>query len=70
MEWADASGSSNISRFGYDEGSSVLVVEFLNGGAYQYFDVPEEMFRRMCSADSKGKFLAQEIKGSYRYSRM
>jgi hypothetical protein len=70
MEWVDSGGSSTILKFGHDAEQSVLVIEFLNGGVYQYFDVPEEVFQKMCAADSKGRFLAQQIKGVYRYARM
>jgi hypothetical protein len=62
--------SSNISSIGYDESSSTLQVEFTNGTTYEYFDVPEILFEGLLDADSVGKFLAVNIKGSYRYSKM
>ena len=68
MNWIDAN-SSNIERFAYDSLSRVLKVEFKNGGTYDYFDVPDTVFERMCSAPSKGQFLASDIKGVYRYAR-
>jgi len=61
--------SSNISAVGYDAESSTLQVEFNNGATYQYFDVPERLFEGLRDADSVGKYLAVNIKGSYRYSR-
>jgi hypothetical protein len=61
--------SSTIARFDYMKDRQVLIVEFKNGGRYNYFDVPEIVFERMKSAPSKGKFLAQNIKGKYRYAR-
>lgn len=69
MNWIESPESSNISRFGHDDNSRVLYVEFKNGGVYQYFDVPEHVFEQMKSAPSKGQFLAQVIKGTYRYAR-
>ena len=68
MDWIDAN-SSNIARFKYDAASQVLVVEFINGGTYNYFDVPEFIFEEMRSAGSRGQYLAQRIKGTYRYAR-
>ncbi len=68
MDWIETPGSSNISRFGYGEG--VLTVEFKNGNTYQYFDVPESVFEQMKTAPSPGGFLAQVIKGTYRYARV
>jgi hypothetical protein len=69
MNWIDSPESTNINRFGYDEANLVLFVEFKNGSVYQYFDVPEQLFEQMKSASSKGRFLAQMIKGTYRYAR-
>lgn len=69
MDWINTPESSNISRFSYDEQSQVLKVEFKNGSVYDYFDVPEHVFDSMKSAQSKGQYLAQQVKGSYRYAR-
>ncbi|MDH2918852.1 MAG: KTSC domain-containing protein [Sideroxydans sp.] len=69
MDWIDTPESSNIARFAYDEASNVLKVEFKNGGQYDYFDVPQHVFEGMRNAPSKGQYLAQQIKGSYRYAR-
>ena len=70
MTWIETPESSNIVRFGYDASNSTLGVEFKSGGVYQYFDVPEGVFEQMKNAASKGKFLAQHIKGTFRYARV
>lgn len=70
MIWIESPESSTITRFGYDDANQVLFVEFKNGSAYRYFDVPGPVFEQMKSAPSKGRFLAQVIKGSYRYARV
>ncbi len=70
MEWIETPESSNIARFGYDESSQILTVEFNNGGAYNYYDVSQMVFEQMKAAPSKGQFLAQNIKGIYRYARI
>jgi hypothetical protein len=62
--------SSNISSIGYDEATSTLEIEFLNNSIYQYFDVPKEIYNELMQAESHGKYLAQNIKGIYRYSRV
>lgn len=62
--------SSNVARVGHDEESSTLQVEFLNGGVYQYFDVPEDVYIGLRDADSVGIFLNSHIKGMYRYSKV
>ena len=69
MDWIETPDSSNITRFGYDKRSNVLSIEFKKGGSYQYFDVPEAVFDAMKSADSKGQYFAQKVKGVFRYAR-
>lgn len=70
MDWIDTPESSNIARFAYDQRSQVLSIEFKKGGSYQYFEVPEAVFEAMKSADSKGQYFAQSIKGVFRFARM
>ena len=69
MNWIETPESSNIARFAYDAANCILIVEFLKGGVYNYFDVPEVVFEQMKAAPSKGQFLAQNVKGIYRYAR-
>lgn len=68
MEWISGFESSNVSKIAYEDGS--LYVEFHHGGTYQYFDVPQHIFDEFSSAASKGQFLAHQIKGHFRYSRV
>lgn len=62
--------SSNIQSIGYDENTQTLEVEFKNGGTYQYFDVPKHEYDSLMSASSHGQYLAANIKGKYRYSKV
>lgn len=62
--------SSNVESVGYDEDSSTLQVEFKDGSTYQYFDVPQRTFEELRDAASVGGYLAAQIKGVYRYSRV
>jgi hypothetical protein len=62
--------SSNIASIGYDANSQTLEIEFLNGGVYQYFDIPQHVYDELMNADSHGQYLAQNIKGVYRYSKV
>lgn len=62
--------SSNIASIGYDADSQTLEIEFLNGGVYQYFDVPQHVHEELMNASSHGQYLAQNIKGVYRYSKI
>jgi hypothetical protein len=70
MEWIKTPESSNIAQFCYTHGDLILTVEFNVGGTYQYFDIPPVVFDALKVAPSKGQFLAQTIKGKYRFSRI
>jgi hypothetical protein len=61
--------SSNVAAVGHD-GDETLEVEFLNGSVYQYFGVPYQVFEELRDAASVGGYLAANIKGIYRYSRV
>jgi len=69
MNWISTPESSNITRFSYDENNQVLMVEFKRGELYNYFDVPKIIFDQMIQAASKGQFLSQNVKKTYRYAR-
>lgn len=56
--------SSNVKRIGYDEPTKTLFVEF-SGGVYGYKDVEKKVYEDLMAADSKGSFVAREIKGRY-----
>ncbi len=62
--------SSNVAAVGYEEDSQTLQVEFNSGGSYQYFDVPQPIFDGLLNAASVGGYLNDNVKGSYRYSRV
>ena len=65
-----AVSSSNIASIGYDNDSQTLEIEFLNGGVYQYFDVPLHIYNGLMNASSHGQYLTENIKGNYRYSKV
>ncbi len=62
--------SSNVAEIGYNPETQTLEVQFIKGSLYQYFDVPQVVYEGFISADSKGKYLATQIKGNYRYARV
>jgi KTSC domain len=43
-----------------------LTVAYRGGEAYDYFDVPEEVYRDFLAAESKGQFVNFIIKPHYR----
>ena len=62
--------SSNVLSIGYEPTSCTLEVEFKDGGLYQYYNVPEQIYQEFMASTSKGKFLHAYIKPAYPYSRV
>jgi len=62
--------SSNIHSVGYDNKNMILQIQFLKGGVYEYYEVPEYIFKELINAESKGRFAAAYIFSSYRYKRV
>jgi hypothetical protein len=62
--------SSNIKSIGYDAAKKILEVEFKSGAIYHYKDVPADVHKSFMRADSKGKFLFNEIKGTYDFKKI
>ncbi|HQL11557.1 MAG TPA: KTSC domain-containing protein [bacterium] len=61
--------SSNIKTLWYSKDKQELIVEFLNGSQYRYSNVSELEWQNLKSAESKGKFLNENIK-SKPYQKM
>ncbi len=62
--------SSNLASVGYDPGSQILEVEFLNGSVYQYLGVPSYIYDGLMSAGSHGSYLDANVKkAGYAYRR-
>ena len=49
---------------------SFLKVIFTNGREYLYEEVPADVYEKFLMADSKGKYLHENIIGKYNYSRI
>jgi hypothetical protein len=62
--------SSTILSVGFEAASSTLEVEFKSGQIYQYFDVPQGVYEAFIGSASLGQYLAANIKGIYRYTRL
>lgn len=57
--------SSNIEQVGYDNEDSVLFVEYKGGARYSYSKVPQKIYVQLLEAESVGRFMNEEIKGTY-----
>ncbi|HYH11471.1 MAG TPA: KTSC domain-containing protein [Thermomicrobiales bacterium] len=61
--------SSTLHSVGYDPVESILELEFHDGRLYQYSAVPEEIYRELMAADSKGRYFLTYIQDQYPYAR-
>jgi hypothetical protein len=57
--------SSNIKSIGYYEVDSILEIEFISGGIYQYFSVPKSVFEALMSARSHGSYFHAYVRDRY-----
>ena len=62
--------SSNIRSIGYDNSTSTLEVEFINGRIYQYYNVSESVYSALMSASSHGQYLAANIVNNFKYKEL
>ena len=46
-------------------GRGTIIVEFVNGGKYEYFGVPLVVIQEFVGASSVGKFFNENIRGKY-----
>lgn len=61
--------SSNIISVGYDETTSNLYVKY-SSGTYKYDNVKKSTYESLLTSPSKGRFMNQNIKGQYNYSKI
>lgn len=61
--------SSNIQSVGYDETTSSMYVKY-SSGTYKYDNVDKKVYEDLLSSDSKGRFMNENIKGQFNYSKM
>lgn len=62
--------SSVIRRSDYLPNEQILIVEFVSGRRYVYFDVPEAEVDSMRSAFSKGRYFNLHIRDHYRFREL
>ncbi|WP_197706103.1 KTSC domain-containing protein [Mucilaginibacter gotjawali] len=59
-----------ITSFKYNPGRQTLQVIFVSGSVYDYKNVPEDVYRQMVAAASKGAFLNREVKTRFRFKKI
>ncbi|RPD40579.1 KTSC domain-containing protein [Chitinophaga barathri] len=59
--------SSVIRYFRYNPKTAVLKITFVTGRVYEYLSVPQEIYREMKEAFSKGQFFNKYIRDQFTF---
>jgi hypothetical protein len=62
--------STVIELFNYDHKASTLTIVFRSGNVYAYQHVPEQVYRNLVTAPSKGKYFNSAIRDKFRYQHL
>lgn len=62
--------SSNLDSALYEETKKMLLVRFKSGDVYRYSDVPANVFKKLCLADSAGNFFGTNIRSIYAFVKV
>jgi hypothetical protein len=62
--------SSHILQISYESITATLQIEFNNGSAYEYYDVPQHEWYDFNDADSKGRYAQENIYNYYRQRKI
>jgi hypothetical protein len=62
--------STNVTSVGYSRPLHALEIEFSRGAIYRFLDVQPRVYRDLMASQSKGHFIAQNIRGKYRFVRV
>jgi KTSC domain-containing protein len=61
--------SATLATVAYDVAREVLQLEFRDGGVYQYFEVPADIYEALLHAKSKGQYFNLAIRGRFQFER-
>ena len=62
--------STAIRRFKYFINKKTLRIWWVEGGVYDYYNVPESVVIELSQAQSKGRYVYYNIRTSYEYKRI
>jgi hypothetical protein len=69
MEWKNFE-SKLLAASAYDGGKRILYLRFRSGEVYRYFEYPEEQYRQLLEAESRGRYFLSHIRNQFRYERL
>jgi hypothetical protein len=59
--------STSLNAATYQDQSAFLELEFRSGAIYRYLGVPERVYQKLLSAESKGRYFNQHIRNCFPY---
>jgi hypothetical protein len=63
--------STNIDSVGYNADTQTLTVKFKGSGQlYEYLNVPQTLYESLMTAESKGKYINDNIRSQFTYRRV
>jgi hypothetical protein len=62
--------STSVASVGYSRQLHALEIEFARGAIYRFLEVQPRVYRDLMAAPSKGHFIAENIRGKYRFVRV
>lgn len=62
--------STVIRALEYSAATAVLIIVFVSGSVYEYYEVPQEVYDEFKSYREKGVFYNTQIKNKYRFARV
>jgi len=69
MEFIPVENSSNLRGVHYEPNTQTLTVQF-KSGTYEYKDVPVDTYTGLLNADSKGKYMNQNVIGKFESKKL
>ena len=63
--------STNIDSVGYNADTQTLTVKFkVSGQTYEQLNVPQTLYEGLLTAESKGKYINDNIRSQFNYRRV
>jgi hypothetical protein len=62
--------SKLLAASAYDAGMHILYLRFRSGEVYRYFEFPEQQYRELLDAESRGRYFLNNIRKRFRFERL
>lgn len=70
MMYKKFENSSQLFSASYFEHDNSLIIKFVKGYSYTYYDVPQETFLALCNAESAGSYFMKNISKKFKYEKI